>query len=257
MSVHQTTQETHIRILTIDNPPVNPLDKETWTSLSEAIDGAMDAADIRVVVITGAGEKAFVAGANLNELQTYDAQAGQQMVSEIKNVMAKLRNGPKPSIAAINGLAAGGGLELAMGCDIRVVERSAMLGLPEVTLGVLPGAGGTQMLPRLIGIGPSLKMLLTGELISSQKALDIGLVDELVEDGEALNVALKLGKKIARNAPLAIAEIKKAAYATLSQSLENGLQVETEAFGRLCETQDKVEGIAAFKERRKPKFSGK
>ena len=257
MSVHQSTQETHIRILTIDNPPVNPLDKETWAALSEAIDDAMASTDIRTIVITGAGEKAFVAGANLNELQTYDAQAGQQMVTEIKGIMAKLRNGPKPSIAAINGLAAGGGLELAMGCDIRIVERSAMLGLPEVTLGVLPGAGGTQLLPRLVGIGTALKMLLTGELISAEKALALGLVDELVEDGEALQAALKLGKKISRNAPLAIAEIKKAAYATLSEPLEKGLRVESEGFGRLCETQDKAEGIAAFKQRRKPVFLGK
>ena len=257
MSVHQSTHQTHVRILTIDNPPVNPLDNETWISLSEAFDEAMNSPEIRVIVITGGGEKAFVAGANLNDLQTYDATTGQEAVTFIKDAMAKLRNGAKPSIAAMNGLALGGGLEIAMGCDIRIVERSAKLGLPEVTLGVLPGAGGTQMLPRLVGIGTALKMMLTGQLISAEDALGSGLVDELVEDGEAMNAALKMAGKIARNAPLAVAEIKKAAYAALSQPLEKGMQVETEGFGRLCETEDKAEGLAAFKERRKAVFQGK
>jgi enoyl-CoA hydratase len=209
------------------------------------------------VVITGAGEKAFAAGADLEELQGCDTAAGRILVTRVKGVMDKLRRGPKPVIAAINGLAAGGGLELAMSCDIRIADKITGLGLPEVTLGVLPGAGGTQMLPRLIGMGRALEMMLTGKIISADQAMAMGLIEGVSEPGGALNQAIALAGKIARNAPLAMAEIKAAAYATFSQPLEQGLSLETEGFARLCDTADKTEGISAFKSKRRPVYSGR
>jgi enoyl-CoA hydratase len=246
-----------IRVLTIDRPPVNALDGETMGALSEGIESAMHAHHIRVIVITGAGEKAFAAGADLDELAACDADAGRQLVTRIKTIMAKLRRGPKPTIAAINGLAAGGGLELAMACDIRIAERTAGLGLPEVTLGVLPGAGGTQILPRLIGMGRALEMMLSGKIVTAEQGLAMGLINSVVEKDLVMKEALALAEKIARNAPLALAEIKAAAYASFSQSLDQGLLIETEGFGRLCDTEDKNEGIAAFKSRKTPVYSGR
>jgi enoyl-CoA hydratase len=226
-------------------------------AVSEAVDGAMQDDAIRVLILTGAGEKTFAAGADLEELQACDAAAGRALVTGVKTVMAKLRQGPKPVIAAINGLAAGGGLELAMACDIRIADRSAGLGLPEVRLGVMPGAGGTQILPRLVGMGRALEMMLTGKIISAEQALAQGLIDGISEPGGALDQAMQLAQEIARNAPLAIAEIKAAAYATFSQPLDQGLSLETEGFARLCNTEDKVEGIDAFKSKRRPVYCGR
>jgi enoyl-CoA hydratase len=256
MGVNVSNHET-ISILTIDRPPVNALDGETMAALSDALDAAMQDDAIRVVVVTGAGEKTFAAGADLEELQACDTAAGRALVTRVKAAMAKLRQGPKPVIAAINGLAAGGGLELAMACDIRIADPTAGLGLPEVTLGVIPGAGGTQMLPRLIGMGRALEMMLTGTIIGADQGMAMGLIDGVAEPGGALNQAMKLAGKIARNAPLAMAEIKAAAYATFSQPLEQGFVLETEGFARLCITEDKSEGIDAFKSRRRPVYHGR
>jgi enoyl-CoA hydratase len=242
--------------LTIDRPPVNALDGETMQAVSEAVDGAMQAEAVRVVIVTGAGEKAFAAGADLEELQACDTAAGRALVTGVKAVMAKLRQGPKPVVAAINGLAAGGGLELAMACDIRIADRSAGLGLPEVGLGVMPGAGGTQILPRLVGMGRALEMMLTGKIISAEQALAQGLVDKVADPGGALDQAMQLAQRLARSAPLALAEIKAAAYASFSQPLDQGLLLETEGFARLCNTADKTEGIDAFKNKRRPVYHG-
>lgn len=256
MCVTISHHDSAIQVLTIDRPPVNALDSETMEALGEAVAAAMKETAIRVIVVTGGGKKAFAAGADLEELAACDADAGRKMVARVKAVMAKFRQGPKPVIAAINGLAAGGGLELAMSCDIRIADRNAGLGLPEVTLGVLPGAGGTQMLPRLIGMGRALEMMLSGKIVSAQEGLSMGLINGVSAEGEALNDALKLAARIARNAPMAIAEIKAAAYAAFSQPLDQGLITETEGFARLCDTQDKAEGVAAFKSRRAPVYVG-
>lgn len=257
MSVKVSDHHTNIRVLTIDRPPVNALDGGTMGALSDTVEAAMQDDAIRVVIVTGAGEKAFAAGADLEELQRCGTAAGRVLVTRVKETMAKLRQGPKPVIAAINGLAAGGGLELAMACDIRIAAPAAGLGLPEVTLGVIPGAGGTQMLPRLIGVGRALEMMLTGRIISVDRGMTMGLIDGVAEAGDVLGQALELAKKIARNAPLAIAEIKAAAYATFSHPLEQGLLLETEGFARLCESEDKKEGIDAFKSRRRPVYRGR
>lgn len=257
MGVKVSDHDSTVRVLTIDRPPVNALDAETMGAFSDAVDKAMADDAIRVVIVTGAGEKAFAAGADLEELQRCDTDAGRALVTRVKATMAKLRQGPKPVIAAINGLAAGGGLELAMACDIRIADPSAGLGLPEVTLGVIPGAGGTQMLPRLIGMGRALEMMLTGSIVAAEQGMAMGLIDGMCEPGGVLDHAIELARKIAPNAPLAVAQIKAAAYATFSQPLEQGLLLETEGFARLCSSEDKAEGIDAFKARRRPVYKGR
>jgi len=256
MSVYTSNHGAATRVLTIDRPPVNALDDETIQSLSSAVEATMENTETRVLVITG-GVKTFAAGADLDELVAADQHAGRKMVSRVKGLQQILRGGPKPVIAAINGIAAGGGLELAMACDIRVADRKGKLGLPEVTLGVLPGAGGTQMLPRLIGIGKALELMLSGRIIMAEEAFTMGLVECLAEEGCALKEALMLAEKMSGHAPLAMAEIKAAAYDTLSMPLRDGLNQETERFARLCESADKKEGIEAFKARRAPVFEGR
>jgi len=257
MGVQISKHDASITIIYLDNPPVNALNQETLGAFSAAVDEAMTDAAIRVVVVTGGGEKAFAAGADLEELYRCDPDAGRELVTSVKKIMTKLQQSPKPIIGAINGLAAGGGLELAMSCDIRIADQHAKLGLPECTLGVIPGAGGTQLLPRLAGMGKALELMFSGKLIAADEALTIGLVDRVSEPGEALDQALELARKIARNAPLALAEIKAAAYATMSQPLAQGLELETEGFARLCGTADKKEGIEAFKQRRPAVYRGR
>lgn len=244
-----------IRILTIDRPPVNALNDETVSELREAVKSAMEDKEIRVLVITGSKE-IFVAGADLEVLAKADQDIAREVVSRVKFLHHEIQSGPKPVLAAINGVAAGGGLELAMACDVRIADKNARLGLPEVTLGVMPGAGGTQMLPRLIGIGKALELMLSGTVITADEALALGLIEHIAAEGNALTLALKTAEKMAQNAPLAMAEIKQAAYDSLSLSLTEGLERETERFARLCETDDKSEGIAAFKAKRLPIFRG-
>ena len=255
MAINTFDFEEIIRVLTIDRPPVNALNEDEVEALLQATRAAMNDPQVRVVVITGTG-KVFVGGADMDRLASADEEIARSMVLGVKALHSELRAGPKPVIAALNGMAAGGGLELAMACDIRIAAKEARMGLPEVTLGVLPGAGGTQMLPRLVGVGKAMEMMLSGRIISAEEALALGLIEEIAEDESALDRALKMARRIAKNAPLAIAEIKAAAYDVLSLPLVRGLEKETDRFARLCGTEDKNEGIAAFKARRPPLFRG-
>ena len=175
MGVTVSNRGRKTRVLTIDRPPVNALDDETVMKLTGAVETAMTDPEVCVLVITGAG-KFFVAGADLDRLAACNREEGRQTVSRVKKLHSVLRKGPKPVIAALNGLAAGGGLELAMACDIRIADKEARMGLPEVTLGVIPGAGGTQMLPRLVGMGKALEMMSSGQIIEARGALGLGLV---------------------------------------------------------------------------------
>ena len=256
MTINITDHETSIRILTIDRPPVNALNESEVEALFFAVKEAMQDACIRAVIITGAG-KVFVAGADVDKLFDAGEKEARQMAEGVKALHREMRGGPKPVIAAINGMAAGGGLELAMACDIRIADVKARMGLPEVTLGVLPGAGGTQLLPRLTGLGKALELMLQGHIITASQALEIGLVEQVATKESALDQALKLAGAIVKNAPLSIAQIKAAAYDTLSFPLEKGLEKETGRFALLCDTKDKNEGIAAFKERRRAVFEGR
>lgn len=256
MHIQESNQGKNIRVLTIDRPPVNALDDEIVAQLSAAVQSAMSDPEVRVLIITGAG-KCFVAGADIDRLLVCNRNEGREMVSRVKAFQSLLRKGSKPVIAAVNGMAAGGGLELAMACDIRIADQKALLGLPEATLGVIPGAGGTQMLPRLVGIGRALELMFSGKLIRAEEALRLGLVERVTAEGGALKEAMDLAEIIARNAPMALAEIKLATYDAVNVSLEKGSERETERFARMCDTEDKKEGITAFKSRRQAHFRGR
>ncbi len=255
MNVNIENPVSGVRVLTIDRPPVNALNEEIVDELRDAVKAAMLDGRVRVLVITGAG-KIFVAGADLDRLLAADMDAGRKMADGVKGLHREMRQGGKPVIAAINGMAAGGGLELAMACDVRIADQNARMGLPEVTLGVLPGAGGTQMLPRLVGAGKAMEMMFTGMIIDANDALQLGLVEQVAIVESALDLALKMAARMVKNAPLAISEIKAAVYDTMSLPLDQGLAEETGRFARLCRTADKNEGITAFKSRRTAVFKG-
>jgi enoyl-CoA hydratase/carnithine racemase len=250
-------KEERVAVLTLDNPPANTMDQETMAHLDHAVVSCMEAPEIRVLVLTAAGNRFFAAGAEIRELARFDSASGRETVSHVKTVLDRLRTGPKPVIAAINGLAPGGGLELAMSCDIRVASQEAKFGLPEIKLGVMPAAGGTQFLPRLIGLGRAFELMATGDLVPAQEALSLGLVDRVVPYAILLDEAVELAKRLARQAPLALAAIKQSVNDTLRYPLKEGLLLETERFARLCDTRDKAEGVAAFLERRAPFFEGR
>lgn len=246
-----------IALIIIDNPPLNALSKDVIDALSEVFD-TVAKTDVSAVVVTGAGEKSFVAGADISQFPALNEQTGIELVHYGQGVYQKISKFDRPVICAVNGYALGGGCELALACDIRVASENAKFGLPEVTLGILPGYGGTQRLPRLVGKGMAKKLIFSGDPISAQEALRIGLVEILAPAGEALNEAMALARRIReRCAPIAVREIKKVIDDGCAVSLNEGIELEAQAFGRLCATEDKNEGAAAFFEKRKAQFQGK
>jgi len=246
-----------VGILTMNNPPANALSPEFRQEfMAKLIEMAKDDS-IWSLIITGAGEKFFAAGADIPGLLKLDRTAGLKRVQKAREFYGGLARFEKPVIAAINGICMGGGLELALACDIRIAAEHARLGVPEVNLGLIPGAGGTQRLPRAIGPGWANYLLLTGEAIPAKKALEIGLVQEVVAFDSLRDAAFKIADKINSKGPLAVRAAKRASSQGLQQPLEKGLDIENEAFAELCATQDKNEGIAAFLEKRKPQFQGK
>lgn len=252
----QTEMNEGIAVLTIDDPPANALGEKTLDALRETVGPLLEDDRVRVLVIRGAGEKIFVAGANINELIQLNEESGKALAEKCKEVLFLIHRASKPVLAAINGVAAGGGLELALCCDIRLASKAAKLGLPEVTLGVLPAAGGTQLLPRVIGSGKALEMMLTGDLISADAALGLGLVDRVVAPLKLMTETLDLAGRISKMPPLAVKEIKAAVVDASWRLLAHGLDKETLRFARLCATEDKQEGVKAFLERRRPVFKG-
>ena len=213
--------------------------------------------DVKVVVVTGAGDKAFSAGADIRE---FVAPASPTQLRERRKRIeyrAMMDRCSQPIIAAINGFALGGGCELALACHIRIASEKAQLGLPEVTLGIIPGGGGTQRLPRLIGRGKALEMILTGARIPAAEALRIGLVERVVPAGEALKAATELARTIAEKAPIALRYAKESVVKGLGMALEDGLRLEGDLSTLLRTTEDRVEGAKAFLEKRKPKWTGK
>ncbi|MBU1277226.1 MAG: enoyl-CoA hydratase/isomerase family protein [Proteobacteria bacterium] len=245
-----------VALITIDYPPANALSQKCARDLAQAVARCNEQPQVRALVITGAGEKIFVGGADLNELDGFDSSAGAEAVRRVKELFDLLRGGPKPVVAAINGVAAGGGLELALACDFRLAADSARLGVPEVKLGVLPGAGGTQVLPRVVGPAAALEMMLLGGLLDAQRALGLGLVHHVHPAPSLLSESLELAQRLAAMPPLAVAEIKAAVMDSMSLPLAQGLERETGRFARLCASADKSEGVAAFKQGRPPQFTG-
>jgi enoyl-CoA hydratase len=247
-----------IAYVTVNRPKVlNALNTPTWKDLRTAFEDARDDTAIRGVILTGAGNKAFIAGADIGELAHVAAFEAEQSSRFGQEVLDLIENLGKPVIAAVNGFALGGGCETAMACTIRLAVDTAKFGQPEVTLGLVPGGGGTQRLPRLVGKGRALQLILSGEMISAQEAYRIGLVNEIVPAADLVTRAEAILKKIASNAPIAVKFALEAANKGLETSQDEGLLLEASYFGLCAATEDKKEGTSAFLEKRAPKFQGR
>jgi len=246
-----------IAYVTVNRPKVlNALNTPTWKDLQTAFEDAQNDAMVRGVILTGAG-KAFIAGADISELAHATAVDAEQSSRFGQGVLDLIENLGKPVIAAVNGFALGGGCETAMACTIRIAVDSAKFGQPEVALGLLPGGGGTQRLPRLVGKGRALQLILSGEMISAQEAYRIGLVNEIVPPADLITRAEAILKKIASNAPIAVKLALEAANTVVQASQSEGLLLEASYFGLCAATEDKKEGTAAFLEKRAPQFRGR
>ncbi|QPF95150.1 enoyl-CoA hydratase/isomerase family protein [Bradyrhizobium commune] len=247
-----------IAYVTINRPKVlNALNTPTWTDLHAAFEDAKADASVRGVILTGAGERAFIAGADISELAHVDAYDAEESSRFGQGVLDLIENLGKPVIAAINGFALGGGCETAMACTIRIAAEHARFGQPEVKLGLLPGGGGTQRLPRLVGKGRALQLILTGETISAHEAYRIGLVNEVVAGAGLIDRAETILKQIMANAPIAVKFSLEAANRGMETSQSEGLVLEASFFGICAATEDKKEGTAAFLEKRAPQFRGR
>ena len=247
-----------IAYVTLNRPKVlNALSKRTWEDLRAAFENARDDAAVRGVILTGAGDKAFIAGADISELTHLTAVEAEKSSSYGQEVLNLIENLGKPVIAAINGFALGGGCETAMACTIRIAAEHAKFGQPEVKLGVIPGGGGTQRLPRLVGRGRALQLILSGEIISAQEAYRIGLVNEVVPAADLITRAEAMLNQVFANAPVAVKYSLEAVNKGLEASQAEGLALEASLFGLCAGTDDKKEGTQAFLEKRKPQFQGK
>ena len=246
-----------LAIVTLDRPKVlNALNAATLAELDSAFDELADNPAMRVILLTGAGGRAFAAGADIRELAALTAEDGHAFALRGQAVLRTIETLGKPVIACIQGFALGGGCELAMACTLRLAADDARLGQPEVKLGIIAGYGGTQRLPRLVGRGAALKLLLTGAIIDAREALRIGLVDEVVPAADLMPRAEALAREIAANAPLALADTLRAVDEGLDLPLDLALLREAARFGQLCATPDKAEGTAAFLEKRAPVWKG-
>ena len=249
--------EDKIAIITINRPDVlNALNHETIGELKEAALSVWDDDSVGGMIVTGAGEKSFVAGADINELVQATALSGREISIRGQETLQVFELMGKPVIAAINGYALGGGFELALGCHIRIAAENATMGLPEVGLGIMPGFGGSQRLPRLIGTSKALELILTGKSISADEAMSWGIVSKVVSEGEALNAAKEMMKEILTKAPVSIKMSIEAVTRGMNMSLDEGLAIESDRFGLLCGTEDMKEGMNAFLEKREAKFKG-
>ena len=247
-----------IAYVTVNRPKVlNALNTATIEELGVAFHEIKNDAAIRVVILTGAGEKAFVAGADISELAKQDAVSGKEYAHRGQSVLDLIENLGKPVIACINGFALGGGCELALACTMRLASDNAKLGQPEVKLGIIPGYGGTQRLPRLVGKGLAMQMVLAGEMITAQEAHRIGLVNEVTSAAELIPRAEAIAAKIIANAPLAVQYAMEAVNKGMEMTLAEGLFLEAALFGVCCATEDKKEGTTAFLEKRAAAFKGR
>jgi len=248
--------EAGIGQITLNRPEVyNALDPQTWSEIRDAIRDISFDKTIRVVIIAGAGVKAFASGADIKTIQK--RKPIDILQNEAPDILNEIENLNQPVIAAISGFALGGGCELAMACDIRIATRHSKFGLPEVGLGVIPGAGGTQRLQKLVGLGKAKELTLTGDIINADEAKEIGLVNTVIDEPEdLLPTAKKVAQKIIAKGPMAIALAKKAINLGTNTDIHSGLLFEKLAQTILFSTKDRIEGIAAFLEKRKPKFKG-
>ncbi|MFN8596818.1 MAG: enoyl-CoA hydratase-related protein [Anaerolineae bacterium] len=255
------TIEDKVATLVIDHAPVNAFNKQTMQELSDAVDALVANPDVKAVVVTGAGQLAFVAGADIGEIGGYvkaqDMASAQAFIALGQQVFSKIEASNKPFIAAINGVCLGGGLELAMACHLRICGDRVRLGQPEINLGIIPGWGGTQRLQRIVGAAKAAEMILTGDQITAQQAMQLRLVNMVVPGGEVMRQAKGLAAKIANKSAVAVAAAMNAIRAGLDAELHLGLAAELAQFGHVTASADAIEGITAFLEKREAKFQDK
>jgi enoyl-CoA hydratase len=250
--------KSRIATVTINRPDkLNALNAQAKSELNEVFTQIKTDSSVDVVILTGAGEKAFVAGTDIGELTTLNKETGAELSTKGQEVFDLIENLGKPVIAAVNGYALGGGCELALACHIRIASENAKFGQPEVNLAVIPGYGGTQRLARLIGKGRAMEIILTGNPIDAQEALRVGLVNKVVPQSELLSTAMNMAQLIASKGQIAIRMALKAVNMTEETNLTDGQRLEASLFGVCCETEDMKEGTKAFLEKRKPMFTGK
>lgn len=264
MDAHSTPSYAHISrrddgqiaVLTIERPKqLNALNGACIEELAAEVQRLQSDRSISAVVLTGSGEKAFVAGADITEFSDFNAEQGQALAAKGQQTLFNVIAGSRvPFVAAINGFALGGGLELALACHVRLACEGALMGLPEVTLGLIPGYGGTQRLAHVIGRGRAMEMVLSARMVGAEEALNSGLVSQVVAAEDLMDAAMKCATRISRNGPIAVSEAINAVNAS---GTPEGFEVEIAAFGRLFATEDFKEGVAAFLEKRKPSFPGK
>jgi len=252
----RTEVEDRVATLTIDHPPVNSFNTEVIGELGEAVDELLADDEVKVIVVTGGGTNAFVAGADIPEIKRLLEQSGGlKTAAEAGHALfTKIERATKPVIAAIDGYCLGGGLELAMACHMRICSDRSRLGQPEINLGITPGWGGTQRLPRHVGRGKAIELILTGDMIRAQEAYSIGLVNKVVPAGAVIKEAHGLARKIADKSKLPVAAALRAIDAGLKVPIEEGLKIETDEFANLQDTEDALEGVSAFLEKRQAEF---
>ena len=251
-------EEKGILLLTLNRPEVmNSLNFSLLHAIGDQLAAVRHRTGVRVVVITGAGEKAFCAGADLKERATMPPDQVKEFIYTIRDLFTSIEMLNKPVIAAVNGIALGGGTELALACDIRIASAGATMGLTETRLAIIPGGGGTQRLPRLIGKGKAKELIFTGRRVDAAEALSIGLVNQVCPPADLLDEARKMAQMICEAGPIAIEQAKHAINYGLETDLHTGLAIESGAYWTCIPTEDRLEGLAAFKEKRKPVYKGK
>ncbi len=247
-----------VAVVTLNRPKVlNALNAATLKELGAAVEELVSNPAVRAILLTGAGEKAFAAGADIQELAQAGAIDGHALALRGQGLFDRIESCGKPVVACVNGFALGGGCELALACTFRIASETARFGQPEVKLGIIPGYGGSQRLPRVVGKGAALKMILTGEMIPAQEALRIGLVEEVVAPGELLTRGEQIARVIAAQAPLAIGKCLEAVHEGYDLPLRQALDLEAALFGLCCATEDKAEGTKAFLEKREAEWKGR
>ncbi|WP_397540066.1 enoyl-CoA hydratase-related protein [Rummeliibacillus pycnus] len=247
----------HTAIVTVNRPDVlNCFNYEVLVRLQEVVDQIAASPDVRIVIFTGAGEKAFSAGADLKERKTLDEQEVKRNVKAIRDVFYSIGNLPQPTIAAVNGHALGGGFEWLLACDFSIASENALLGLTETSWAIIPGAGGTQRLPRLIGEMKAKEMIFTAKKISAIEAVELGIILKAVPVADVLPKSLELAASISKNGPIAIRQAKYAITKGINTDLESALSIETEAYEVVIPTTDRIEALNAFSEKREPIFKG-
>ncbi|MBT2662809.1 enoyl-CoA hydratase-related protein [Bacillus sp. ISL-45] len=250
--------EGYTAIVTLNRPDaLNAFNYDTLDELQKVIEKIRTNRDVRVVIFTGAGEKAFSVGADLKERRTLSDEDVKRNIYKIGEVFTMIDQLPQPTIAAINGFAFGGGMELALACDFRVAAAETQMGLTETSLAIIPGAGGTQRLPRLIGQAKALELILTARRLKAEKALDYGLVTAVVKKENLLDECMKFAEMMLANGPVALQQAKYAVKQGMNADLQTGLQIERKAYEVTIPTEDRLEALAAFSEKRKPDFKGK